>query len=163
MLCTEFRKYSLDRGWYFYPDALPRDAIAKDDIRNGHIDRKLAFPLEDLYGDGQPAGKVGQEIYSCGGAFVFAARGIHFPSGAPFSIFTDYPCVIAPSEDGGLIVKLQGPAGFAGRLRLVRTARHIMPRIVVRSGASSVPASRRDKDYRDYRTPADASVSITWS
>lgn len=50
------------------PDALPDDALAKDDIRNGHIDRKLSFPLEDLYGDGQPAGQVGQEIYGCGSA-----------------------------------------------------------------------------------------------
>lgn len=88
MLCAEFRKYSLDRGWYFYPDALPDEAVEKGDVRNGRIDRKLSFPLEDLYGDGRPAGKVGQEIYGCGGAFLFAARAFHRREGAPFVIFT---------------------------------------------------------------------------
>lgn len=163
MLCAEFRKYSLDRGWYFYPDALPPDAVAQDDIRNGHIDRKLSFPLEDLYGDGQPGGKVGQEIYGCGGAFVFAARGFHLPAGAPFAIFTDYPCLIAPSDSGGLTLRLDGPAGFQGRMRLVRLARRTLPRITVRVDGASVPAARRDIDARDYRLPADASASINWS
>ena len=163
MLCSEFRKYSLDRGWYFYPDALPVESVEKDKIRNGHIDRKLSFPLEDLYGDGQPAGQVGQEIYGCGGAFVFAARGFHTPTGAPFVVFTDYPCAVAAAEDRNLRLKLHGPAGFDGRLRLSRTARRTMPRIVVRSGESAVSALRRDTEFREYRVPADAEISISWS
>jgi hypothetical protein len=163
MLCTEFRKYSLDRGWYFYPDALPPDAVATDKIRNGHIDRKLSFPLEDLYGDGQPAGQVGQEIYGCGGAFVFAARSFHKPAGAPFFVFSDYPCVMAPGDGGGIVLKFQGPPGFVGRLRLSRPARRTMPRILVRSGETTITASRQNAEFRDYRVPADAQLRIGWS
>jgi hypothetical protein len=163
MLCTEFRKYSLDRGWYFYPDALPPDAVATDKIRNGHIDRKLSFPLEDLYGDGQPAGQVGQEIYGCGGAFVFAARGFHKPAAAPFFVFSDYPCVVAPGDGDDIFLKFQGPPGFIGRLRLSRAARRTMPRISVRANETTITASRREAEFRDYRVPADAQVRISWS
>lgn len=164
MLCAEFRKYSLDRGWYFYPDALPPEAIAQDDIRNGHIDRKLSFPLEDLYGDGQSAGKVGQEIYGSGGAFVFAARAFHQVAEAPFMVFADYPCIVAPSADGGATIRLQGPEGFEGRVRLVRVRRRSLPdRIFVRDQSGPVSASKRDEDGREYYVRAEAELSVTWT
>ena len=54
--------------------AARRCRLAEARIRNGHIDRKLSFPVEDLYVDGQQAGQVGQEIYGAGAAFVFASR-----------------------------------------------------------------------------------------
>src|SRR3546814_10319538 len=56
---------------------LPAEILAKEDVRNGHIDRTLSFPLEDLDVDGQPGGQVGQEIYGAGAAFVFATRSFH--------------------------------------------------------------------------------------
>lgn len=140
-----------------------RRAVAKDDIRNGRIERKLSFPLEDLYGDGQPAGQVGQEIYGCGGTFVFTARGFHQVQDAPFIIFTDYPCDITRANAGGLTVRLRGPSGFKGRVRLARRTRRKIPRIVVRDGDTTVSASRRDTASRDYRTAADATLSISWT
>jgi hypothetical protein len=63
LLLCEYRRFTPDRAWFFYPDALPESAVARENIRNGHIDRNLSFPLEDIYGDGQLAGQVGQEIY----------------------------------------------------------------------------------------------------
>src|SRR3546814_16500265 len=56
---------------------LPAEILAKEDVRNGHIDRTLSYPLEDLDVDGQPGGQVGQEIYGAGAAFVFATRSFH--------------------------------------------------------------------------------------
>ena len=71
MLLDEFRHRARDLAWYFYPDALPEAALAQQ-VKNGRIDRGLAVPLEDLYGDGQPAGQVGQEIYGAGMALLLA-------------------------------------------------------------------------------------------
>ncbi|MDB5441189.1 MAG: hypothetical protein JWM33_3616 [Caulobacteraceae bacterium] len=88
LLASEYNRYSLDRAWFYYPDALPADVLS-DKVRNGEIDRKLSFPLEDLYGDGQPCGQVGQEIYGCGAAFIYATRAFHRPKGAPFTVFCD--------------------------------------------------------------------------
>jgi hypothetical protein len=71
LLIGEFRSRTRDVAWYFYPDTLPPEAVATT-IKNGRIDRDLSLPLEDLYGDGQPAGQVGQEIYGAGAALIFA-------------------------------------------------------------------------------------------
>ena len=152
----------LDFTWYFYPDALPETAVAQEKIRNGHIDRKLSFPLEDLYGDGQPAGQVGQEIYGCGGAFIFAARAYDRCGNAPFLLFCDYATTVT-LEDEGVRVQLHGAAGQTGRLRVLKKPRIAMPTVSVRllSPDSIVPARDRGDDFRDYQVPADATVMIT--
>ena len=65
MLVSEYCKYVLHRGWYYYPDALPADILSPE-VRNGHVDRKLSFPVDDLHADGSPPGQVGQEVYGAG-------------------------------------------------------------------------------------------------
>jgi hypothetical protein len=90
MLISEYCKYGLDRAWFYYPDALPEEIIHKGDHQSGIIDPKLSFPLEDLYGDGQAPGQIGQEIYGCGAAFVFASRSFHEIEGAPFRLFSSH-------------------------------------------------------------------------
>jgi hypothetical protein len=164
LLLSEYRRYALDVTWWFYPDALSEDAIAKDDIRNGHIDRKLSFPLEDLYNDGQPAGKVGQEIYGAGGAFQFAARAFHVCGDAPFRLFVDHLAEIQFSEEGALIVRLRGLPGSKARLRLLRKERRTLPRISVvgEDSRSPVSARARTADFRDYLVDADRSFRISW-
>jgi hypothetical protein len=58
MLIAEYCKYALSRAWYYYPDALPAKVISPEQREtNGHIDRKLSFPLEDLYPAGELAGR----------------------------------------------------------------------------------------------------------
>lgn len=168
LLICEYRRYALDRAWYFYPDALPKDALAQDKIRNGYIDRGLSFPLEDLYADGQPAGQVGQEIYGCGGAFVFAA-GAYFDCGdTPFRLFCDYPAILDQGLDDTVTLRLQGPPGQTGRVMALRKGRRTMPRIVLRradaqEGETVVTAKRRSADWRDYSVRADDVLTFSWS
>jgi len=88
LLCGEFCRYALDRAWYYYPDALPAEALATKN-RNGHIDPRLSFPVEDLYPDGQQAGQVGQEIYGSGAALIYASRAFYRIEEAPFLLFCD--------------------------------------------------------------------------
>lgn len=166
LLLSEYRRFTPDRAWYFYPDALPKDAVAKDKIRNGRIDRALSFPLEDVYGDGQPAGQVGQEIYGCGGAFIFASRCFAECADAPFRLFTDYPVIIeqdAATTD--FIVRLQGPPGQVGRLRAIRKARRTMPRITLLDEAtqSTMSARSRGEDFRDYCLAADGAFRVSYT
>jgi hypothetical protein len=70
-LAASFRHRARHRGRFFYPDQLPSEAISTDQ-ESGVIDRKLAFPLEDLYFDGRAAGQIGQEIYGAGMAIIYA-------------------------------------------------------------------------------------------
>lgn len=89
MLITEYCKYVLHRAWFFYPDALPAECLATE-WRNGRVDRRLSFPVEDLYADGQSPGQVGQEVYGAGAPFVLAARAFHAIEGATFQLYCNH-------------------------------------------------------------------------
>jgi hypothetical protein len=165
LLILEYRRFALDRSWYFYPDALPPEAVEKDEIRNGYIDRRLSIPLEDVYGDGQTAGKVGQEIYGSGGAFIFSARAFHERRGAPFRIFTDYPAVVEPVGRGKLAIRLQLPAGYRGKIVIRRKGSQALPRLSIRDEETgeALPAARRTPDFSEYDAPTRNRFVLSWA
>jgi hypothetical protein len=165
LLLCEYCRYALDRAWFYYPDALPAEAIApKQRENNGHVDRKLSFPLEDLYVDGQQAGQVGQEIYGSGAAFVFASRMFHCVRDAPFRICCDHFLLASerPSERA-LNFQLGGAEGSEATVHLVPAGRHKLPAFTVatRSGARA-RAIHRDARRVSYRVPADGQVTLSW-
>ncbi|MES2033098.1 MAG: hypothetical protein V4466_02885 [Pseudomonadota bacterium] len=124
LLLTEYRKYALHRAWFYFPDALPADVFPSgDEVRNGHIDRKLSFPVEDLYGDGQPPGQVGQEIYGCGAPFTFATRAFHDVPGAPFRLFAAYPVRNLVRSGTTVSFEVDGAKGYGCEVRLLPRGR----------------------------------------
>ena len=163
LMIAEYRRYALDRAWFCYPDALPEYAIAQDDIRNGHIDRTLSFPLEDMYGDGQPCGQVGQEIYGCGAAFVFASLAFHRPRGAPVTLFCDRRLSTIRVEGRSMILHPDTPEGFATGLSLIAKAAGL-PRTLVVEGPDGKPveASGRHTGRRDYAVATPGPVTVRW-
>lgn len=164
MLVAEYCKYTLDRAWYYYPDALPADILATES-RNGHIDRTLSFPLEDLYPDGQRPGQVGQEIYGAGAAFIFATRNFHPVKGAPFRIFCDH--FIRGSERIGersLSIQLDGGETCVAALSFVREKRRKLPKVkVATAGGDVLRAHSGGMDRVDYYIPASGRLVINWS
>ena len=163
MLVAEYCKYALDRAWFYYPDALPADILAEKQ-RNGHIDRKLSFPLEDLYPDGQPAGQVGQEIYGCGAAFIFATRSHMNVEGAPFRLFCDH--FIRSSERVGdkvLSIQLDGGETCCAAISLLRLGRKALPpfKVTTAGGDTLCPRSIEPKRV-DYVVPASGRIVINW-
>jgi len=163
MLISEYCKYALHRAWFYYPDAIPADILSSE-VRNGHIDRTLSFPLEDLYHDGQPAGQVGQEIYGAGAAFVFASRMFHPVSGESFQIFCDH-FLIASERNGerSVSVRLDGGDGCVASLSLVRRGRTQLPTFTVyTTEGDRIRPKRRADDRVDYVVPANGRVTITW-
>ncbi|KQT31040.1 hypothetical protein ASG29_16210 [Sphingomonas sp. Leaf412] len=164
LLVSEYCKYALDRAWYYYPDALPEDALAQEDIRNGHIDSSLSFPIEDLYVDGQPAGQVGQEIYGAGAAFVFATRAFHQVTGAPFRIFCDhFPVTSERTSERSLKFGLDGGHARKAVFSLSRLPGETLPRFVLRTIAGDTlrPVTRR-ADLIEYQIPASGEISLHW-
>jgi hypothetical protein len=164
MLVAEYCKYALDRAWYYYPDALPADILATEN-RNGHIDRKLSFPLEDLYPDGQCPGQVGQEIYGAGAALVFATRSFHTVEGARFKIFCDH--FIRGAErigDRSLSIVLDGGETCQAALNFIRERRASLPRIkVVGAGGDVLRGTPQGTDRIDFNVPASGRLTITWN
>lgn len=163
MLVSEYCKYSLDRTWCYYPDVLPADILCEKP-RSGRIDRHLSFPLEDLYGDGQPAGQVGQEIYGCGAAFIYATRSQHHVADAPFRLFCNI--FIRASERTGeraLSVQLDGGETCTADLSLVRLKRRKLPSLtLVTAAGETLQPHARHRDRIDFRVPANGRLILTW-
>ena len=90
LLLAEYQKYSLDRGWFYYPDALPFDGVAEKS-RNGKIERALSVPLEDMQDGRTPSGAVGQELYGSGLAFVYTSRHYVVLASANCLLYCSYP------------------------------------------------------------------------
>jgi hypothetical protein len=165
MLVSEYCKYALSRTWFYYPDALPPEAISPCQREtNGHIDRKLSFPLEDLYPDGQQAGQVGQEVYGAGAAFIFASRAFHRVEGAPFTLNCDH--FVRASErigDRALSILLDGGETCTANLRLVRLPRKKLPKATVTTAGGDVIRPQGIHDDRiDYHVPASGRLILTW-
>ena len=163
-LVTEYCKYALHRAWFYYPDALPEEVVATE-FRNGHVDRKLSFPVEDLYADGQAPGQVGQEVYGAGGAFVFASRAVHRIEDAPFRLFCNHLLIaMERTGDRALSLQLTGDPGCAALLAVVREGRKALPTCRVTAVDGSVVRPARQLDDRvEFHVPADARVVVAWS
>ena len=165
MLIAEYCKYALHRGWFYYPDALPPEAISpRQRESNGHVDRALSFPLEDLYHDGQLAGQVGQEVYGAGAALVFATRSTHQVEGAPFRLYCDH--FLRASErtgDRALTVTLDGGEQCVANLSVVRRKRHALGKLTLTTlGGDAVRPHLRTKDRVAYHVPADGRIILNW-
>jgi hypothetical protein len=163
MLVAEYCKYALDRAWYYYPDALPAEILATEN-RNGHINRRLSFPLEDLYPDGQRPGQVGQEIYGAGAALVFATRSFHRLAGAPFKLFCDH--FVRGSErigDTSLSIVLDGGETCVAALSVVADGRRKLPKLTVVTGGDVVRGHPKGRRRMEFHVPASGRLIISWS
>lgn len=122
LIASESSKYALQRARYFFPDELPEDAVASD-IRNGHIDRHLSIPLEDIYGDGRQAGSVGQEVYGAGMALVFCTQAfIPLRENRGF-LFSEFPVSISQESESALTLAVDGSRNSTCRIALIGNGR----------------------------------------
>jgi hypothetical protein len=165
MLISEYCRYALYRAWFYYPDALDSDAVSSEQREsNGHIDRKLSFPVEDLYVDGQQAGQVGQEVYGAGAAFVFATRAFHHVENAPFRIYCDlFVRSIERTSDHTLTLTLDGGETCTAGLSVVRLKRRKLTEMrLATAGGDVLRAHARSDDRIDFNIPASGRIVLTW-
>jgi hypothetical protein len=164
MLVSEYCKYVLHRGWFYYPDALPEEILATE-FRNGHVDRKLSFPVEDLYADGSAPGQVGQEIYGAGGAFVLAARSFHPVEDAPFRIFCNqFATAWEQTGERARAFQLIGSETCTALLAIVPIGRRKLPKCrITLTGGDAVRPSREADDRIEFHVPASGRIILSWS
>lgn len=161
LLISEYSRYGLDRAWFYYPDALPAD-ILSDKVRNGHLDRKLSFPLEDLYGDGQPCGQVGQEIYGCGAAFIYAGLGFHRRKGMPFTLFSDRRVRDLAAAKGTATLTLDAPVDCPTRIVVARKGK-ALPQLAASSAFGPSQPLLTSPDRLEFEVPAgSSSLTLSW-
>jgi len=161
LLVSEYCRYALERAWFFYPAHLPEDVFGED-VRNGEIDRKLAFPVEDLYAAGDPPGQVGQEIYGSGAAFALTAGAWRRLETAPFTLFTDYPIATIEELRDAVRFETAGIAGMECRVRLIaRSARRTPPRLSTMD-RSNIPLDVCGSGQWQAIAPAAVPLTISW-
>lgn len=120
-LLAEYQKYNLDRGAYYYPDALPVDVVSAN-ARNGSIERALSVPLEDLHDGWSPSGSVGQELYGSGLALICTTRHYRVVPSANAFVFCNYPLLefrSGVSRGKTLSLKTGGDARGTCELRII--------------------------------------------
>jgi len=163
LMVSDYCRFALDRAWSYYPDTLPEDMICEKP-RNGHVDRKLSFPVEDLYVGGDKAGQVGQEIYGAGASFVFASRCYHRIGDAPFTVFCDHFIMASDrTSDRAISLQLAGDPASAARLSLIRTGTEELPEPKVRSaGGQACRRLARAADRIDFEVPASGLIHLSW-
>lgn len=164
LLVSEFCKHALNRAWFYYPDQLPRDAIHDGEHQSGVVNRKLSFPLEDLYPAGDPAGKVGQEIYGCGAAFALAVRSHHHVADAPFRLYCDHFIrVLERTGNRAISVQIDGGETCLANAALVRLPRRKLPEISVVTAAGDAVGTETVSDDRiEFTVPASGRFILCW-
>jgi hypothetical protein len=162
LMVSDYCRFALDRAWYYYPDVLPIDMLAEKP-RNGHIDPKLSFPLEDLYVGGDKAGQVGQEIYGAGAAFIFASRTFHHVDGAPFRLFCNAFLLASDrTSDTSMSFHLGGDPGGVADLFLLPLQRRSLSSVTVTSEPGGAVKAKKRGARHEYRIPSNARVHLRW-
>ena len=163
LLVSDYCRYALDRAWFYYPDTLPEDMICQKP-RNGHVDRNLSFPVEDLYVGGDIAGQVGQEIYGAGAAFIFASRCYHHVHGAPFMLFCDHFLMAADrTSERSMTFQLAGDPGGRARVSILRNGSGKLPRFAISDAGNSLCRRiGRSKDRIDFEVSANGLIHLKW-
>ncbi|MGI4791128.1 MAG: hypothetical protein ACRYFS_20055 [Janthinobacterium lividum] len=160
LLIAEYCRHLLNRAWFYYPGEMPEEALATE-IRNGHLDRNLAIPMEDLYPIGDPAGAVGQEVYGAGAAFVFATRTFHRPSGIPFQIACDYPLTVTSAEVNCATMRVHGVSAFSCRLKLI-SKDGPLPSVSLYVGGKELTGAPTRESEQEYMVPGGSDIEVRW-
>ena len=165
LLLTEYCKYLLDRGWYYYPKSLPKEALAQE-VQNGHIDRELAVPLEDLYEGWKKAGQVGQEIYGAGAAFTFISRSYHRLKEAPFIVHCNYPIQQIEQDGSRATFMIIGDSDHYCRLRLIphvdEPLQKVKLKFSVNGKKEQTELTETKEKHLEFFLPGDCKVEIKW-
>jgi hypothetical protein len=170
LLLAEYQRYCLDRCWYYYPDALPRDVVAEKS-RNGIIRRQLAVPVEDLQDGHEASGQVGQELYGAGLAFVFVSRHYVRLPGSGCVAFCDYPMYdfeCASESAGRATWRAGGDPRGSCELRIIPQDLDMQPVVVdvsTNAGEVSVPLRGRQtpEGHAAFTLRGGQTVEIRWT
>lgn len=170
-LLSEYGKYLLHRGQFFYPDQVPTAMISMEP-REGVTQRNLSIPVEDIRSGWQQSGQVGQEVYGAAVAFVLSSYAyVSFPQ-VPFQVFVEYPIFHADflsqsTKEGKITLIIAGSSPGTCKLRLI-SFKGALPytQCQIREGNEEIRP--RDEDhahtFREYEIPGGSEVILTyWS
>lgn len=170
LLLSEYMKYLLHRGRYYYPSELPAEMVCQAP-REGQIIRELPIPLEDMSTGWTQAGEVGQEVYGGALAYILTTYAYKRFAPVPVVVFADYPIYQAEyqaeqKDSGYMIVRLAGTADYTCRVRLLAKTRELPTvRLLDAADPTNTPleATETTRHYADYTVPGNKRLRIEWA
>ena len=168
LLLSEYMKYTLARSRYYFPTELPEEAVSPKP-REGHLERDLAIPLEDIRTGWHKAGQVGQEVYGAATPFVLATHAYTHRKQVPFLVYSEYPLVFSDYRSerrasGTFRAKLCGSPTLQCRLRVI-PLRNELPQVALFIEGDSprlkAKIQRADRS-REYMLPGGSEIRIEW-
>lgn len=169
-LFSEYIKYLLHRGRYFFPNELPGDMISQQP-REGRIIPDLPIPLEDLSTGWKQAGTVGQEVYGGALAYILTTYAYKRFEDAPVFLFSEYPILEAEfqlndKQNGFLIYRIGGTAEGNCRIRVLAKGRQLPTVQVFDADGPSLDRLEpleQDKTFQSYQIPGNRRLRIEWT
>jgi hypothetical protein len=153
LILSEYAKYLLHRGRYYFCDELPAKAIAEKP-KEGKIRRELFLPLEDLRTGWSQSGQVGQEVYGSAASFILTSYAYVNKPDVPFLVHAEYPVLHSDfrllDRRGEVNVTLSGRSGRC-RVHLIAKGaelpRHELVRLSDRSKCSPLHTGRSRAEF----------------
>ncbi|GAB4030054.1 hypothetical protein [Spirosoma jeollabukense] len=167
---SEFIKYLLHRGRYYFPTELPADMLSQEP-REGRIIPDLPIPLEDLSTGWKQVGTVGQEVYGGALAYILATYTYKRFEDVPVLIYSDYPIYQAEYQStdknsGFAVLRLSGTADYSCRVRLLAKGRQLPNvQLIDEDDATKVPLqpTEQTKHYQEYRVKGNLRLRVEWT
>jgi hypothetical protein len=169
MLLSEYCKYVLHRGRYYFTEALPEAAVCRSP-REGEIDPGLSIPLEDLRTGWHQSGQVGQEVYGAAAALINCTYAFVKLASLPFIVHAEYPVLRFDYKltHGGGEFRLTVSGSRDRQFRLVILGRdgRGLPRLGVRvlgdGGRELLPEGQPAGGLVEVSAPGGSSFLVSW-
>lgn len=167
---SEYMKYLLHRGKYYYPSELAADSFCESS-KEGRIIQALPIPLEDISTGWKQAGAVGQEVYGGALSYILTSYAYKRFASVPIIVFADYPIdqanyQITGKTSGYLILRLAGTASYTCRVRLLAKS-GVLPIVVMydEDAPDSDPFTPSEiaKTYQEYQVQGHLRLRLEWS
>lgn len=165
---SEYIKYLLHRGRFYFPDELPADMVSQQP-REGFIVPDLPIPLEDISTGWKQAGTVGQEVYGGALAYIMTTYAYKQFGDVPVILFCDYPVIHADyqltgQDQGYATFRLGGPATYTAQVRLITKGRQLPQVSVFEDGATDKPLDPIEQHtaYQTYHVPGNQQLRVEW-
>ncbi|QDK77165.1 hypothetical protein EXU85_00570 [Spirosoma sp. KCTC 42546] len=167
---SEYMKYLLHRGRYYYPSELAADSVSQSP-KEGRIIHDLPIPLEDMPTGWKQAGSVGQEVYGGALAYILTSYAYkRFPD-VPIMVFLDYPVYQAEYQlitktSGYAVIRLAGTSSCTCRVRLFAKS-GTLPTLYLydEDAANNEPLkpSETAKTYQEYQVQGHLRLRLEWN
>ncbi|AUD00437.1 hypothetical protein [Spirosoma pollinicola] len=170
MFFSEYTKYLLHRGRYYFPSELAADSVCQSP-KEGRILVDLPIPLEDMPTGWKQAGAVGQEVYGGALAYILATYTYKRFENVPVIIYCNYPIYqseyqLTGKNSGYVILRLSGTADYTCCIRLLAKGRQLPSvQLLDEDDTTSEPLNpiETDKHYQEYKVRGNLRLRVEWT